>query len=330
MGNVYNGYALQGEWNNKNSGNSKWGFAVKNRHIYFIKELISPVYPVDDGVLSPAIINERRMHCQQFEERYRKIYEVVNSASCGNLVRIVDFFRCGSKYYLVNERAGNNAISVDQICKIPEEKKLFLMKSAAFCFACFHKAGMIHFDVKPNNIIIKETVNKKYVAKLIDFDAGFLKEEIREDMDISGDATYFAPESILYMMGEDVKLDEKLDIFSLGLVFHEYWCGKLPTYDENQFDYAYEAALELGHLDPDYNAMPEKLGKMIGSMLDVEPANRPSAQEIVDILSELLSECTGEATVKAVTPSNVTIKVEDVPEAKVTGGWFSQAGDLDL
>lgn len=323
-----NGYLIQGELNNANSGFSKWGFAEKNSHLYFIKELITPVYPIDDSAMSGPLLEQRRDFCHQFEDRYRKIYSIINDASCGNLVRIVDFFRWGGKYYVVSERAGDNAISVKNICTLPDIKKYFLMKSAAYCFACFHKTGLVHFDVKPTNIIIKETSEQQYVAKLIDFDAGFLKEEIRDDIELGGDLTYLAPESFLHIYGEDVKLDEKVDIFSLGLVFHEYYCGKLPYYDNGEFDYPYEAALELGGLEPDYNSLPDKLGKLIGAMLNLEPSQRPSAQGIVDTLSEIIAEEEGGVVFRTAVPSVAAITVADVPAASHSGGWFETGGDL--
>ena len=46
---IINDYELTSELTNANSGFSKWGFAVKNGREYFIKELISPVYPVGRG-----------------------------------------------------------------------------------------------------------------------------------------------------------------------------------------------------------------------------------------------------------------------------------------
>lgn len=320
MDNVFNGYELQNGWGNKNGGNSKWGFAVKNKHLYFIKELISPVYPMDESAMSPTLLKQRREFCEKFEERYKKIYNIINNASCGNLIRIIDFFRCDGKYYVVSERAGDNAFSVDKVCQLPHVKKCFLMKSAAFGFACLHQAGMVHFDVKPNNIIIKETLNKQYVAKLIDFDAGFLKEEIGANMEVEGDPTYFAPESILYMMEENDKLDEKLDIFSLGLVFHEYYCGKLPYIDKDQFDYCFEATLELGHIEPD-KSIPKKVSDLIGAMIDRDPQKRPSAQEVVDKLSEIIAEDSGKTVHKTEVP---------ISDSEAKRKWFVEAGDLSL
>ena len=93
-----NGYTLMGELQNANSGFSKWGFALKNRREYFIKELITPVYPVDPGILTPEQFESRRANCYQYEQKFKTYYSRINDASRGNLVRIQEFFRHGSRY----------------------------------------------------------------------------------------------------------------------------------------------------------------------------------------------------------------------------------------
>ena len=86
----------------------------------------------------------------------------------------------------------------------------------------------MHFDVKPANILVKKSANGNYTAKLIDFDAGFFIGEDIENSELGGDLTYLAPETFLGMYGEDVRINEKADIFALGLVFHQYFTAKLP------------------------------------------------------------------------------------------------------
>ena len=94
---VINGYELEADLQNANSGFSKWGFATKYGKEFFIKELITPVYPVDRSIMSDELFEKRRSGCAEYEERFRKYYSVINDASCGNLVRITEFFRSGSR-----------------------------------------------------------------------------------------------------------------------------------------------------------------------------------------------------------------------------------------
>lgn len=295
-----NGYTLKAELKNANSGFSKWGFATKNGKEYFIKELINPVYPLDKSVMSEELFQQRRLFCYRYETKFKNFFELINKASRGNLVRITEFFRCGSRYYLITEKVEGKSPSMEYIASLDDEKKLLLLKTVAHCFYDLHSVGIVHSDVKPNNILVKATKNGNYVAKLIDFDSGFLKGDVLENKELGGELTYLAPETFLGIYGEDVHPDEKSDIFGLGLMFHEYYCGFLPYYDQEEYEYPYEAALDGGLLKPDMDMMPEDVGNLIASMLDADPKKRPSAEEIIKILNTITEQSDSSLEVKQI------------------------------
>ena len=295
-----NGYTLKAELKNANSGFSKWGFATKNGKEYFIKELINPVYPIDKSIMSDELFQQRRTHCSQYETKFRNFFGLINKASRGNLVRITEFFRSGSRYYLITEKVEGKSPSMEYIASLDDEKKLLLLKTVAHCFYDLHSVGIVHSDVKPNNILVKATKNGNYVAKLIDFDSGFLKGDVLENKELGGELTYLAPETFLAIYGEDVHPDEKADIFGLGLVFHEYYCGFLPYYDQNEYEYPYEAALDGGLLKPDTEMMPDDIANLITSMLDADPKKRPSAEEIIKILNTITEQSENSLEIKQI------------------------------
>jgi len=295
-----NGYILKAELKNANSGFSKWGFATKNGKEYFIKELISPVYPIDKSIMSEELFRQRRTFCSQYEAKFKKFFGQINNASHGNLVRINEFFRSGSRYYLITEKVDGKSVSMDCIASLEDEKKLLLLKTAAHCFHDLHSAGIVHFDVKPSNILVKTTKSGNYVAKLIDFDSGFFKGEVLDNKELGGDLTYLAPETFLAIYGEDVHPDEKSDIFGLGLIFHEYYCGFLPYYDQNEYEYPYEAALDGSLLKPDTDMMPDDMANLIASMLDADPKKRPSAEEIIKTLNTITEQSENSLAIKQI------------------------------
>ena len=281
-----NGYTLTADLQNANSGFSKWGFATKNGKAYFIKELINPVYPTDRSIMSEELFQQRRDYCARYEARLKKFFTQINNASHGNLIRINEFFRYGGKYYLVTEIVNGRPVSMEYIASLSYDKKMLLLKTVARCFYDLHSAGIVHFDVKPTNILLKETKNGNYSAKLIDFDSGFFKGEVIDSKDLGGDLAYLAPETFLAIYGENVIPDEKADIFALGLIFHEYFCGYLPYYDKKEYEYPYEAALD-GVLKPDIKKLPEEIGQLVTTMLDADPTKRPSAEKIITLLNTL-------------------------------------------
>lgn len=325
-----NGYVFE-KLNNDNSGFSKWGFAMKGGKEYFIKELLTPVYPMEANVMTPEMFQKQRQHCHAFETRFKNYYTAINQASCGNLVRIVEFFRYESRYYVVTEKIDTQKVSLEDIVSAPLGLKLMLLKSTIHCFSCLHNAGIVHFDVKTANILVKRTRNGRFAAKLIDFDAGYFNNEIREEQELGGDLTYLAPETFLGILGQDIVPNEKADIFALGLVLHEYMCGAIPSFDTNEYEYPYEAALDGGAFEVNKADMPEELAELILTMLKAEPGERPSADEILKVIDSLIE--TGKAELPVIEETEKVIKpveFNDAPKAetKKPDSWFAQAGDL--
>ena len=68
------GYELIGSLHNDKSGYAKWGFAKKNGLEVFIKEFLSPVYPVNTSEISEEQIRRKRDICDTFEKGKKEFY----------------------------------------------------------------------------------------------------------------------------------------------------------------------------------------------------------------------------------------------------------------
>lgn len=304
-----NGYILDNELKNANSGFSKWGFAKKDGSKYFIKEFINPVYPIDRGIMTDEMFNSKVNECMKFERRMSRMFDSINKSSCGNLVRADEFFRFGSRYYLVTKKLSENSVTAEYISRLGKNDKLFFLRTLAFCFYCLHSASLVHFDVKPDNVIAVCMPSGKFTAKLIDFDSGFFVGEEPNADDLGGDLAYYSPEAFLKVYGEDVTIDEKSDIFSLGLLIHKYYSGELPGYAD-MYDYPYEAVLDGAVLVPKFAAIPPELCNLIVSMLNREPSKRPDAYSVTGALSGMM------------------MHAESPPSEPPRDSWFRPAGDL--
>ena len=148
--------------------------------------------------------------------------------------------------------------------------------------------------------------------------------------EIEGDQVYFSPEAILKNDEEDVEITTKSDIFSLGILLHQFWTGRLPAFDVEEYSYAGIALLEgqkLG-IDP---SIPPDIARMISQMLSLEPEDRPTA---VEALAGLVTNPRFVTTFHLNTPAPNPIAGPDAglgkPVVKKTSGGFSQATDDDL
>lgn len=293
-----NGYKIIGELTPNNSGYSKWGFARKNGVEVFIKEFLSPVYPLDATVLSREQILRKRDICNQFESEKKNFYTQLNKCSTGNIVTVTDFFRSGSRYYMVTEKVDAAAISPNEISRFSLEQKILVVKIIVHCMRSLHSHGIVHGDIKPDNILFKRTPRGTYTAKIIDFDSSFLEIEPPKDSeDFQGDMVYLAPESFLFIAEEEDKLSRKIDIFALGVLFHQYFSGQLPGFDKRVYDYAFEAVLDGCELIM-HPIIPENFKELLKRMLACDPEERPDIEEIYNILIGAVTEKPEDSEVK--------------------------------
>lgn len=324
MSDIINQYELLAPFQSKNAGFSRWTFAERDGGSYFLKEYIDPIYPTGDA-LSYELTSRRVADCEKYEAKKRMLYEAINDASDGNLVRIEEFFRYDSHYYISTKRVDEDSIDIEKIAALPFRDKLLLCKSIAHSIMGLHKAGIVHADLKKTNIILKKTQKGKLVGKIIDIDCSFFENDPPESEDeLGGDQVYLAPESCLFICGEDVQLSSKIDIFALGVLFHQYMTGELPDFDRNEYDYVFEAVLDEQTVGIS-NVLPDQMKKMLLSTLEADPERRPSAEELYIMLDSLDPEYSHRKDMPEV---KIESKEKKTPENLGAGDWFSVAGDL--
>ena len=286
MSDVINKYLLVDPFQNQNAGFSRWTTAKKGSHFYFIKEFMDPKFP-DEESLSDKLRNDRIRECREFEKNKLKLYSIINKASDGNLVRITEFFRVDSHYYMTTDWIDHDGMGFDEIAGMNMKDKLLLCRTAAHSLAALHSVKIAHSDIKDTNVLVHKSKGGKAVAKIIDFDCGFFEDNPPENEDdLGGDQVYLSPEACLFFCGEDVSLTCKMDVFAMGLLFHQYLTGELPYFDKREYDYAHEAVLDGVVLKADSADIPPKVGEIIENMLLMDAGKRISAQDAYDRLTD--------------------------------------------
>jgi serine/threonine protein kinase len=284
-------YQLTTPLTNNNAGMCQWAFARKNAHDYFIKQLLEPKYPTASAEekLSPTIVSAMKVKADAFYSARTRFYNKLRECRTGNVVVVEEFFREEESYYVVTDKMDGPFLSIAQIAKLSDEKKRTLLKSILYSIRPIHDRGIVHSDLKPENILVKPTKEGFCTAKLIDFDDGFFEYDIPDE--IVGDQRYFSPEAVLRNDEEDVPVTVKSDIFALGLLFHQYWCGDFPLFGQKENGYACIALLNDVQLK--FNpSIPEDIRMLIEKMLEKDESKRPSAREAFEMITHT-SSCSG-------------------------------------
>ena len=301
---------------NQNAGSCRWCFAVRNEREFFIKEYLEPKHPQNDTVSSPEKIERKLAKCRAFEAEKARVFRAVNEQSDGNAVRIEDFFRVGAKYYAAMPRIQGVEMAEDDIATLSLTDKRRICAVIAHALACIHASGYVHSDIKHTNIIFTRTRGNCLTAKLIDYDAGYFEDAPPTNPEqIAGDQVYYAPEVCDAIMGGDMNLSRKADIFALGVLLHQYFTGSLPGFDHEAFGCTGEAVMQGGTVEISWD-IPSDIHRMICSMLAANPDERPTAQEVYEVISMPLKPAVKSEPVPVPTPTPAPVPNPDA------GGQF--------
>jgi len=149
-----------------------------------------------------------------------------------------------------------------------------------------HRAGVIHRDIKPGNIL----VDKSGRVKILDFGLATMKGTVKLTKTGStlGTLHYMSPEQI---RGEG--LDERSDIFSLGVVLYEMITGQLPFKGDYEPAIMYAIASEESEpLARFKTGVPDEMQRIVSKMLAKDSSHR--YQTVADLLADLRKLSTGD------------------------------------
>lgn len=211
---------------------------------------------------------------------------LAREAECGrrvghrNIVRVLADGWHGGRPYLVLECLPGQ--SLRQRCgrPAPVDALLTVAGALASALAASHRAGVVHGDVKPDNVMLHGGR-----AVLIDFGLACVAGEGEaQDGTASGTPGYMSPEQARGLK----QLPPESDVYSLGCLLHELATGRTPflgTAGEQMWKHVHWTAPRLEDLSD--RVFPTGLSTLMSHMLEKAPLDRPGAATVAARLADI-------------------------------------------
>ncbi|MCP4652670.1 MAG: protein kinase [Candidatus Omnitrophica bacterium] len=203
-------------------GEGSMNLVYRIRHLESSTELAAKF--LKPGVISSYI--EDRL-------RFKREIEVVSTFDHPNIARIYDGGEHqGAPYVVMDIYSGEDLFSlIQKQTHFEFETIIGIINQVAQALSYVHSRGVIHGDLKAGNIIIKRE-NEFCLVKLLDFGIAKVMEltKIKSAQDVLGTFSYMSPEQSGIVKKT---IDERSDLYSLGIIFYQLLTGELPFAGED-------------------------------------------------------------------------------------------------
>lgn len=225
--------------------------------------------PVAVKVLRPSLTNDA-----DFLRRFRQEARNVANLSHPNIVTVHDVGQDGNTHYIVMEY-----IDGDDLKKLIRSEAPFALDRALslaikICAGVgyAHRAGLVHADVKPQNVLIIPG-NNTFNVKVTDFgiaQAASATQPRERQRVVWGSPHYFAPEQ-----AQGDPPTPASDVYSIGIVLFEMITGRLPFVGTDQqalaLAHIHETSPNASEINPN---VPESMDRILQKVLSKEPTAR--------------------------------------------------------
>lgn len=270
----------------------KEGYIIANR-FQLLKEIseggMGRIFIAKDLELREEIVlkflKKNLIEDKKMLEKFKEEVRITRKLSHPNIVKIYDFWEVDELKFITQEYIEGRSLReiLSKSGPPPVPVGLKFAKFLARAFAYSHSLGVLHMDIKPDNVLITNTNEVKVldfgIAKI--FEESSFKRVTSESTGMFGTPEYMSPEQLASR-----KIDERSDIYSLGVLFYELFTGELP------FKASSKISIALKHIQeapvPPTNKNPKiplELEKIILKMLEKQKEARYSKME--EVLREL-------------------------------------------
>lgn len=235
-----------------------------------------------DRIVAVKILHAKYGDDHDFVVRFRQEAQAAAKLSHPNIVNIYDVGYDENVHYIVMEYVRGETLKeyIEKHGHLPINTSIQITFDIGEALENAHKNGIVHCDIKPHNILVTETGRIKVadfgIARAVNSSA-----TNKNDHAVLGSVHYFSPEQ-----ASGGPVDERTDIYSLGVVMYEMMTGVVPFEGETAISVALQHVQDDIPLPTKYNRrIPRLVEQCILKAMAKNPDDR--FQSIAEMMSEL-------------------------------------------
>ena len=261
---------------------------------------MAEVYRARDELLgrevAVKVLSERLSTDRSFVERFRREAQAAANLNHPNIVSLYDYGTDGATNFIVMEFIDGNSLAeiIQEESPLLPERAAEIAADVAKALERAHNAGLVHRDIKPNNIMMTSSGQ----TKVTDFGivralGGDTEQQMTQTGMVIGTAAYLSPEQ-----AQGSPVDARSDVYSLGCVLYEMLTGSPPFTGDTPLAVAYKHVRENAEAPSSINPdVSEDLDAITMKALAKNPDNRyTSSTEMREDLERFISGQTVHAT----------------------------------
>lgn len=230
-------------------------------------------------VLKQSVLQRDPEQSKGILARFEQEARVISNLRDSHTVTLYDYGHHGKEYFMACEYIEGKSLGeiLSTQGNMAPSRVVTILRQLLRSLQEAHAYGIIHRDVKPDNIFIYDHMGQKDRARLLDFGiAKFIDQDVDLTMDgtFVGTPRYAAPERI-----QSLPLKPSSDIYSLGLVAYEMLTGIKPFQGQDTMTTLRNQVLGPSLTLPDYEPFPQSLRDVIDRMINKDQAARYQLSE---------------------------------------------------
>jgi len=203
-------------------GEGGMGVVYKCKHVVLQKDLAMKVLRADVS------------RDQEIIQRFRQEAQSASSVGSQHIIDISDFgtLKDGATYFVMEHLDGQELTgAIEDPEPIPPERVVHIAKQLCDALGAAHERGIVHRDMKPDNVFLVSRANNPDFVKVLDFGiakVGGANSKLTKAGQVFGTPHYMSPEQC-----SGAGVDHRTDIYAVGVILYEMACGRVPFDADN-------------------------------------------------------------------------------------------------